>query len=225
MTDHIYYGYVLRLLGFVLLLHSITAYTTLAQVVPEDQAKRVVDQQPSYVVGGLPGFYLFVQQNLKYPVASRTKCHQGILYVHFIVRKNGELDSVYALNSIDEQIDAEAQRVVRLSSGTWQPGEVDQQPVNVRLVLPITFQIGGTCQRRVQRAIRRGSKQYGEENYAEAIAQFDKALSMEPSNTTALIQKGKAHLQLEQIEEACAMWEQVLLSEKASNLKKQYCDR
>ena len=212
-----------RLLGFVLLFHSVVAYDTSAQVVSEGAAKSMVDQQPNYANGGLPGFYLFVQQNLKYPVSSRNKCHQGILYVSFIVRKSGQLDSVYALNSIDEQIDAEAQRVVRLSSGTWQPGEVDQQPVSVRLILPVTFRIGGTCQRRVERAIRRGRKQHSKENYSQAIAQFDKALSLEPTNATALIQKGKAHLQLEQEKEACAAWGRAWLNEEARALKEQYC--
>ena len=183
----------------------------------------IVDQQPEYAEGGMDGFYRLIAEHLTYPMSSRRTCHQGVSYVSFVVNQDGRVDEVHVLYSIDDAIDAEAVRVVKLSSGQWQAGKLSGEPVRVRMILPITFRLSAPCGNKVKRLIKKGDKQYRQERYAEALAYFDAALMMEPSNPLALTYKGLAYLRLNQSDKACAAWKRALLDKEAQQLRKDHC--
>ena len=77
--------------------------------------------------------------------------------VHFVVEKDGRVDSVWVPVHVDHQLDAEAIRVVR-SLPPWTPATMDGRPVRVLFQLPITFKMDPSVaeKRRKKTARRRG---------------------------------------------------------------------
>ena len=61
-----------------------------------------------------------------------------MVFVQFIVEKNGQVDSVWIKRSAHPLLDAEALRVVALTDG-WTPGSQNDKPVRVQYMLPISF--------------------------------------------------------------------------------------
>jgi len=80
----------------------------------------------------------FLQQNIIYPPAARQKKIQGIVYVSFIVEKNGEITRAKILKGIGYGCDEEALRVIN-SMPLWNPGKQNGTPVRVQVVIPLHF--------------------------------------------------------------------------------------
>lgn len=80
----------------------------------------------------------YLSKHVNYPLISRQFGDQGIVYVHFIVEKNGTLTHVGILRSVSDELDNEAKRVVR-SMRYWNPGESDGKKVRTYCTLPIRF--------------------------------------------------------------------------------------
>jgi len=103
---------------------------------------KVVDNQP-VPVDGLPAFYKFISENLKYPEEARKAGIEGKVFIEFVVTKEGSVANVKCVRGIGELCDDEAVRVIQ-NSPSWNPGSQHGQKVNVRLVLPIAFNLGGS---------------------------------------------------------------------------------
>lgn len=97
----------------------------------------VVEEQPQ-PEGGLEAFYRFIGENLQYPAQAVEEGIEGKVYVQFIVNKNGSLEDIQAIKGIGGGCNEEAVRVLSMSNN-WKPGLQRGQPVNVRMVIPITF--------------------------------------------------------------------------------------
>lgn len=91
--------------------------------------------------GGLEGLGKFLMQNLRYPKAARKRGAQGQSFVSFVVEKDGSVSDVKAVNELDQDLDIEACRVVRSTSGQWSTGKQRGHPVRSRFVLPIRFRL------------------------------------------------------------------------------------
>jgi TonB family protein len=106
----------------------------------EDEVFNIVDTQP-VPQGGMETFYKYVMENLKYPEKAKYEGKEGKVFVEFIVRKNGAIDQVKVIKGFDESCDEEALRIIR-QSPDWIPGYQNENAVDVRLILPITFKLG-----------------------------------------------------------------------------------
>lgn len=102
-------------------------------------AYTMVDDAPE-PLGGMQAFYEYIGKNIKYPEEAARIGTEGRVLISFVVDKNGSLTNIEAVEGIGHGCDAEAMRVIR-SSPKWQPGLLDGQPVNVKIVLPITFKL------------------------------------------------------------------------------------
>lgn len=93
--------------------------------------------------GGMVKFYEYIAANLDYPKFAQTNNITGKVFVEFIIRSDGEMQNVNVLKGIGGGCDEEAVRVVRQSVAEikWVPGNQRGVPVNVRMVLPLTFSI------------------------------------------------------------------------------------
>ena len=93
--------------------------------------------------GGMPAFYKFIAEHLHYPKDARKAKAQGKVFVEFIVEKDGTIspENVRTVKGVHPSIDAEAERVVRISP-RWFPGTQKGKPVRQRMVLPLTFSLG-----------------------------------------------------------------------------------
>jgi protein TonB len=90
--------------------------------------------------GDYPAMMNFIVKNLKYPTDAIEMEEAGVVFVSFVVEKNGSITNVAALNKVSSSLEKEAIRLVR-SFPTWIPGEVNFQKVRTRVQLPIRFEL------------------------------------------------------------------------------------
>jgi protein TonB len=90
--------------------------------------------------GDYPALKKFIANNLNYPQEAIDLEEQGVVFVSFVVEKNGSITNVAAVNKVSRSLEKEAIRLVR-SFPTWIPGEVNLQKVRTRVQLPIRFEL------------------------------------------------------------------------------------
>lgn len=98
-----------------------------------------VDERPD-PVGGFPAFVSYMQDNLAYPSEAKDQEVEGKVFVQFIVAKDGSISEVKAIKGIGHGCDTEAVRIIS-EMPDWKPGIKDGEPVNVRMVLPVNFEL------------------------------------------------------------------------------------
>jgi protein TonB len=104
-----------------------------------EQVFTIVEDQPEFP-GGMPAFYKFVGDKMKYPAQARRMGIEGRVFVQFVVDKDGTVTEVTAVKGIGAGCDEEAERVLR-TAPKFKPGKQRGRPVKVRMVLPIIFKL------------------------------------------------------------------------------------
>jgi len=93
--------------------------------------------EPQYK-GGMLALYKYLGNNISYPDDARKNDIEGTVILAFVVKKDGSLKDIKVARSADQQLDAEAVRVLSRSHG-WKPGMYYGVPVSVKYQLPVTF--------------------------------------------------------------------------------------
>lgn len=99
----------------------------------------VVEQMPAFP-GGMEAMMKFLTENVHYPEAAYKAGVQGRVLVQLIVEKDGRISNVKVVKKANDDLDAEAIRVVS-SMPRWQPGMQNGKVVRVKYTLPITFRL------------------------------------------------------------------------------------
>ena len=81
----------------------------------------VVDEHAG-PVGGTSAFMNYIAQNLPYPLMAQRMGIEGVVYVQFVVDKEGRLSEVVAVKGIGAGCDEEAVRVIK-SYPKWIPAK------------------------------------------------------------------------------------------------------
>ena len=104
-----------------------------------------VDNEPRYK-GGEDALENTLQSNLKYPEDAQNWGVEGTIYVKFVVDENGNVPfatTSEVLNSKKEryvkELEKQAVKAVKATSGNWVPGKVDGVKVASLAVVPIKF--------------------------------------------------------------------------------------
>ncbi|MEN8122457.1 MAG: M56 family metallopeptidase [Bacteroidota bacterium] len=113
---------------------------SVSEVPSNEQDFNIVEKMPEYP-GGQDGLRKFLALNLKYPEKAREGSIEGRVYVKFLVTKEGAVDKVSIARGNDADLNEEAMRVVKLTSGQWTPGEQKGEKVNVWFTVPIQFSL------------------------------------------------------------------------------------
>ena len=103
------------------------------------EAFDVVEQMPEYP-GGLPELMKYISMNVHYPEAAMKTGTQGRVLVQFIVEEDGTVSEAKVLKKVNDDLDAEALRVVN-AMPKWTPGRQNGQPVRVKYTMPVTFRL------------------------------------------------------------------------------------
>lgn len=90
--------------------------------------------------GDYPAMMKFISKNIKYPTEAIEMEEEGVVFVSFVVEKNGSITNVAAVNKVFQCLEREAIRLVK-SFPVWIPGEVNLQKVRTRVQLPIRFEL------------------------------------------------------------------------------------
>ena len=80
----------------------------------------------------------FIAKHIKYPPIAKENNITGKVYISFVVNKTGHVTQVKVVRSIDQYLDAEALRVVKLMP-KFKAGRQRGKPVNVKYNIPINF--------------------------------------------------------------------------------------
>lgn len=99
-----------------------------------------VDVQPQFP-GGERGLINFINETREYPYYAYKNKVQGRVLCSFIIGTDGKVSNITVIRgSHDESLNREAIRVIS-EMPRWTVGKVRNHPVNVRVVLPISFRL------------------------------------------------------------------------------------
>lgn len=107
----------------------------------EDDSERViftVVEQSSEFPGGVSKLNEFLASNIKYPAQARETGTQGIVYVTFVVEKDGSITDIKVLRDIGSGCGEEAIRVVKMMP-KWKPAKQRGKAVRQQFNLPVRF--------------------------------------------------------------------------------------
>ena len=88
--------------------------------------------------GGTNGLFEYIAKELKYPHQSRDNGIQGKVLIGFMVNENGSVSDVTIEQSVNDEIDAEAIRIV-LKMPKWGPAMLDGEACKIKFTMPINF--------------------------------------------------------------------------------------
>lgn len=111
----------------------------LSDIVPGEDIYDEVDEMPQFP-GGLDGLMEFLNTNVTYPPVAAEQNIEGTVVVRFVVEKDGSVDGIRILRSVDINLDYEAIRVCK-KLPKFIPGRKDGQVVRVWYALPIKFKL------------------------------------------------------------------------------------
>jgi len=126
------------LTGF-LLFGSLQALAQSSTTQSGDEIRAFAEVMPEFV-GGQEALSQFISDNVRYPEKEQRKGISGVVYVKFVVEKDGSISNVEVERGVKKGkgYDAEAVRLVK-SMPRWNPGIQKGNKIRVQFVLPIRF--------------------------------------------------------------------------------------
>ena len=91
-------------------------------------------------VGGAAAWSRFLQKNLWFPAVAQEQGKSGKVLMSFVIEKDGQLSNIKVEREAGYGFDEEATRVLKLARA-WKPGMQNGQPVCVKYVIPMNFQL------------------------------------------------------------------------------------
>lgn len=100
----------------------------------------IAEQSAEYKEGSA-ALLKFIATNIQYPEDAKELGIQGKVYLQFVVMKDGSLSDIKVARSVSggPMLDREAIRVLKLTSGKWNPAMQNGQAVNCKMILPVNF--------------------------------------------------------------------------------------
>lgn len=100
----------------------------------------MVPDMPSFP-GGDNALLAFLANNIKYPKIAEEHGIENVVYVNFIVERDGSISDIKIENDVHPLLAAEAIRVIQVMP-KWKPGHaMDGSPIRVKYTAPITFRL------------------------------------------------------------------------------------
>ncbi|MBS2213894.1 TonB family protein [Carboxylicivirga mesophila] len=97
----------------------------------------IVDNNPEYP-GGEAQLMAFIASEVKYPEKAKAQKISGMVFISFVVTKEGKVTDTTVARGVHPLLDSEALRVINLLDN-WKPGSHKGKPVNVAYTVPINF--------------------------------------------------------------------------------------
>lgn len=103
----------------------------------EEIVYKVVDEHP-YYPGGNEAIAEYFKNTLEYPEEAKKNKVEGMVFVQFVITKDGNIKDVFVKRGINKLLNQEAVRIIQEMDG-WVPGKLDGEIVNVLFGLPVRF--------------------------------------------------------------------------------------
>ena len=116
--------------------------TAVDKAAPEQEALpfQLIEVKPRFNGGDAAEFSKWVNSQLVYPEKAKQAGIQGRVAIQFTVGADGAVRDAKVLRGVNEDLDAEALRVVS-SSPRWEPGMQDGKAVPVTFTFPVFYQL------------------------------------------------------------------------------------
>ncbi|PWS31070.1 energy transducer TonB [Pedobacter paludis] len=127
---------------------------------------------------GKTGFANFLRDNTVYPAFSKQNCIQGTVDVSFKLDQKGKVYSSKVTKGILTELNEEALRLVRLSSGKWLvPAGYD---TTISVIVPVNFKLSGyNCETKSDADIKEAIQAYEtDENLTKTVINFYKNIDL-----------------------------------------------
>jgi TonB family protein len=121
----------------VVLLDEYPQYTPC--IYEKDRPLLAVEQNPEFK-GGYKVMEKYLKDKMIYPISAKKEGIQGIVFVQFVVERNGKITNVKILRGIDKACDEEVIRLVK-SMPHWVPGRQDGKVARVLFAIPVKFKL------------------------------------------------------------------------------------
>lgn len=110
--------------------------------IKEEEPMRIVQKMPSFV-GGEEAFLSYIKRNIHYPFFEKENGIMGIVYISFVINKEGKVENVEITRGVKggKGLEIEAKRVIE-NMPDWKPGLNNNKPVKVLFTFPINFKLG-----------------------------------------------------------------------------------
>lgn len=94
--------------------------------------------------GGMNKLYTFIAKKVNYPYRCMEAGIEGMVMLEFVVEADGSLTNIKTRTSHKScpEMDAEAIRVIKKTSGKWTPAYQGDKPVRSMYRLPVRFDLG-----------------------------------------------------------------------------------
>ena len=125
------------------------------------------DSLPRFNGGSTQVFDEWVRANISYPAKAAANHIQGRVVLSFIISETGEVKEVKVIEGLDEELDAEAVRVVS-SSPKWTPAMKQGKPMATELLYTVTFTSESQTRAVILNVRADGSVESGGKVYAPA---------------------------------------------------------
>lgn len=130
----------MRIIFIIYLL--VLSFSASAQDSKETESEKVytyVDVMPEFP-GGEIEMLRYIKANIDYPSESIRNNVEGLTFLSLVVRRDGTLDEVHVMKSLDPYTDKEAIRIVS-TMPKWKPGIKNGKNVNVKYTLVLRFKL------------------------------------------------------------------------------------
>jgi Ca-activated chloride channel family protein len=101
-----------------------------------DKIVLIAEEMPVFT-GGNNALKKFIKENFVYPEEYKLSGLKGKVILSFVVNEDGTISDITITKGLNSKIDAEAIRVIKLTSKMWKPGKRAGVPVKVKYILPI----------------------------------------------------------------------------------------
>lgn len=113
-----------------------------AEYIDSEKIDTKTDLKPEYP-GGLTKMHYFIRDHLRYPINAQKEGVEGRVVIKVIVSKTGNVIKYSINRPVHPLLDQEALRVVKMMPKKgWTPGKINEEPVDMHDIIPITFRLG-----------------------------------------------------------------------------------
>ena len=209
-----------NLLITILLISSLFCGKAYAQTTEADSevVYTIVEQMPIFI-GGEDAMNNFIEKNLNYPKGTSNSYSSKTVYVNFVILKNGHIGEISIIRGINESINNEVIRVIKLMDTLWIPGFQNHKAFNVSYNLPVRYTSesrkpeiinGKSVIDKVQNYkqiddeyYEAGVKSFGENKIEEALQFFKNANKYNPEDVDALYNTATIYIKMNDNKNAC----------------------
>lgn len=116
------------------------------QVSPKTESKTQSVPQKIFVaveimpefIGGETAMNNYISSRVEYPQEALENKLEGVVYISYVVRKDGSIDKAKIVRDIGMGCGKEALRVIK-GMPKWRPGRNNGKPVDVEYTIPVQF--------------------------------------------------------------------------------------